>query len=167
MHRTSPRRRALRLTAIACLTGALAVSLGGTGATAAVKASSASGLSGSWSGTYGGGYSGTFKLHWTQSAATLRGSIWITYKGESARTTVTGKLSGTAITFGAVGPVGVITYTGSVWAVRCQAATRPPRGAAAGARTRPRDDRRALGVCARLSPSDSGGRSASCASARE
>ena len=113
MHLTSLRRRALPLAAVACLAGALAASLGGTGATAATKAS-ASNLSGSWSGTYGGSYSGTFKLHWTQSAATLRGSITITYQGESAKTTVTGKLTGTEIRFGAVGPVGVITYTGSV-----------------------------------------------------
>jgi hypothetical protein len=115
MHLTSPRRRrAFSLAATACLAAVLAVSLGSTGATAARKASPASGLSGSWSGTYGGAYSGTFKLRWTQSAAKLQGSIWITYEGESAKTTVTGKLSGTAITFGAVGPVGVITYTGSV-----------------------------------------------------
>jgi hypothetical protein len=114
MHLTSPARKAFPVAAIACLAGALTVFLGGTGATAAMEGPSASGLSGSWSGTYGGAYSGTFKLHWTQSAATLRGSIWITYKGQSDKTTVTGKLTGTEIRFGAVGPVGVITYTGSV-----------------------------------------------------
>ena len=44
----------------------------------------------------------------------LHGSIKITYSGQSETTTVTGKLNGTAISFGAVGPVGVISYTGSV-----------------------------------------------------
>jgi hypothetical protein len=112
MHLTSSRRRAFRLAAVASLAGALAVSLGAAGATAAVA--SASSLSGSWSGTYGGAYSGTFKLHWTQSASALRGSIWITYKGQTDKTSVTGKLSGTQVRFGAVGPAGVITYTGSV-----------------------------------------------------
>jgi hypothetical protein len=114
MHVTSPRRRAFSLAAIACLAGTFAaVSVAATGTTAAGQASG-SGLSGSWSGTYGGAYSGTFKLHWTQSATSLRGSISIAYMGQRAKTTVTGKVSGTEIKFGAVGPVGVITYTGSV-----------------------------------------------------
>ena len=113
MDLTSTRRTAFPIVAIACLVGAIAVFLGGTGATAATRAP-ASGLSGSWSGTYGGAYSGTFKVHWTQSGSALHGSIWITYKGSTAKTTVTGKLNGADIKFGAVGPVGTITYTGSV-----------------------------------------------------
>jgi hypothetical protein len=89
MRLTSAGRKAISFAAIALLTGALAVLLGGTGATAATKAS-ASALSGSWSGTYGGAYAGTFKLHWTQSATTLRGSISIPCQGQSAKTTLPG-----------------------------------------------------------------------------
>jgi hypothetical protein len=106
MHRISLRRTA----AIACLAATLALCLGAAGATAA----STSGLSGSWSGTYGGKYSGTFKLHWTQSGSNLHGSITITYQGRSAKTSVHGKLNGSAIDFGTVGPLGAISYTGSV-----------------------------------------------------
>ena len=109
MHRYSLRRGAFTLAAIACL----AISLGGTGATAALRMST-SGLSGNWSGTYGGTYHGTFTLHWTETGTRLHGSIKISYEGQSATTTVTGKLNGSAISFGAVGPVGVISYTGSV-----------------------------------------------------
>ena len=112
MQLTQPRRKVFSLALIASIAGALAVSLGYAGPTAAT--SSASGLSGSWSGRYGGAYSGTFRLHWTQSRSTLTGSIWITYKGHTDKTSVSGKLSGTSIKFGAVGPVGVITYTGTV-----------------------------------------------------
>ncbi len=92
------------------------ISLSATGAMAAGPATprSSSGLSGKWSGTYGGTYQGTFSLHWTQTGAKLHGLIKITYKGQSATTTVTGKVNGSAISFGAVGPAGVVTYTGSV-----------------------------------------------------
>ncbi len=108
MHLRSLGRGALAFIAIACVV----VSVGG-GATAAVGASK-SGLSGTWSGTYGGAYHGTFTLHWTQSQSKLHGTIKITYSGQSATTTVSGKLNGSAISFGAVGPVGAISYTGSV-----------------------------------------------------
>jgi hypothetical protein len=91
----------------------LVVSLGGIAATAAVGAST-SGLTGAWSGTYGGAYHGTFKLHWTQTGSNLHGSIKISYSGQSATTSVTGKMNGSAISFGAVGPAGAVTYTGSV-----------------------------------------------------
>jgi hypothetical protein len=91
----------------------LVVCVGGIAATAAVGAST-SGLTGAWSGTYGGAYHGTFKLHWTQTGSKLHGSIKISYSGQSATTSVTGKMNGSAISFGAVGPAGVVTYTGSV-----------------------------------------------------
>ena len=107
MHLWSLRRGAFRFAAIACLV----VSLGGIGAIAAVGAS-ASSLSGTWSETYGGTYHGTFTLHWTQSGSTLHGSIKITYSGQSATTTVSGKVSGDSISFGAVGPAGAVSYDG-------------------------------------------------------
>ncbi len=110
---TSLRRKAFQFVTITCLAAALAASLG-TGATEAARAPS-SGLTGSWSGTYGGTFSGTFSLHWTQVASKLAGTITITYKGQSKKTGVTGKVGrGGSISFGAVGPAGVITYTGSV-----------------------------------------------------
>ena len=49
-----------------------------------------------------------------EAASKLKGSITITYKGQSKKTGVTGKVSGGSISFGAVGPAGVISYTGSV-----------------------------------------------------
>lgn len=109
MHRWSPRRRFRPVVASACLV----VSLGVFGATAAVG-SATSGVGGAWSGTYGGAYHGTFTLHWTQTGSKLHGSIKISYSGQSATTTVTGKMNGSDISFGAVGPTGVISYTGSV-----------------------------------------------------
>jgi hypothetical protein len=40
--------------------------------------------------------------------------IKITYHGQSDTTTVTGKVNGGSISFGAVGPAGAVSYTGSV-----------------------------------------------------
>ena len=51
-------------------------------------------------------FSGTFKLNWTQTGSKLQGTITITYKGASKKTTVSGKVNGSSISFGAVGPVG-------------------------------------------------------------
>ena len=108
----SLRRKAFQIVTATSLAAVLAASLA-AGTTQAATGPS-SGLSGSWSGSYGGKFSGTFKLHWTQTASKLHGTITITYKGTSNPTTVSGKVSGSSITFGAVGPVGgVITYTGS------------------------------------------------------
>ncbi len=113
----SIRRKAFQILTVASLAAVLSASLA-TGATEAARTSTP-GLSGPWSGTYGGTFSGTFKLNWTQTASKLRGSsklqgsITITYKGQSKKTNVTGKVSGGAISFGAVGPVGVISYTGT------------------------------------------------------
>ena len=109
MHRWSLRRKARPFVASAFLV----VSLGVVG-TAAAAGAATSGVAGAWSGTYGGAYHGTFSLHWTQTGSKLHGSIKISYSGQSATTTVTGKMNGSAISFGAVGPTGVISYTGSV-----------------------------------------------------
>ncbi len=111
MRLTSALRRPVPVAAL--LAVALAIFL--SSATAALSAS-ASSLTGSWSGTYGGTFSGTFKLNWTQTRSSLRGTITLTTKGQpgSAKTTVTGMLTRSGIKFGTVGPVGVITYTGTV-----------------------------------------------------
>ena len=120
---SSLRRGAFPFLAIVCFVASVV----GTGASAATGPST-SGVSGTWSGTYGGTYHGTFTLHWTQSKSKLHGSIKITYSGQSETTTVTGKLNGTAISFGAVGPVGVISYTGSVSGSSMSGHYTTPRG---------------------------------------
>ena len=108
----SLRGKAFQIVAATGLAAVLSASLA-TGATQAARAPS-SGLSGSWSGTYGGTFSGTFSLHWTQTASKLKGTITIVYKGQGKKTGVTGKVNRGSISFGAVGPAGVITYTGTV-----------------------------------------------------
>jgi hypothetical protein len=112
------RRKAFQIVTAASLAAALAASLT-AGAAQAARAPSSS-LSGSWSGTYGGVFSGTFKLNWTETASKLlrgvsklQGTITITYKGQSQKTSVTGKVISGKISFGAVGPVGAISYTGT------------------------------------------------------
>jgi hypothetical protein len=113
----SVRRKAIQIVTAASLAAVLAASLT-AGATQAARAPSSS-LSGSWSGKYGGVFSGTFKLNWTETASKLRGvsklqgTITITYKGQSQKTSVSGKVIGGKISFGAVGPVGAISYTGT------------------------------------------------------
>ncbi len=68
-------------------------------------------LAGAWSGSYGGAFSGTFKLHWTQTGSSLSGKITLS-SPKKGTYTVTGSVSGSAISFGAVGAGA--TYTGSV-----------------------------------------------------
>jgi hypothetical protein len=66
-------------------------------------------LSGTWTGQYSGPFNGTFTLTWTQSASSLNGTIMLS---SPARTLgISGTVSGSAISFGAVG---VVTYTGTV-----------------------------------------------------
>jgi hypothetical protein len=82
-------------------------------AVAAVDSSRPAGnsaLAGTWSGRYGGAYSGTFTIHWRQVGSQLRGSI--TLSRPSGTFSITGSVRGAAIKFGAVGAGA--TYTGSV-----------------------------------------------------
>jgi opacity protein-like surface antigen len=68
-------------------------------------------LGGTWKGSYGGSYSGTFTIHWRQaSSGALRGNI--TLSRPPGTYTISGKVRGSAITFGAVGAGA--TYTGAV-----------------------------------------------------
>lgn len=78
---------------------------------AAPAAAADSGLSGRWSGQYGGAYHGTFKLHWHQSGSRLSGTITISNPGETMP--IHGKVVGGTIQFGTVGSL-AITYSGSV-----------------------------------------------------
>lgn len=66
-------------------------------------------LTGTWSGTYNGFYMGTFMLTWNQSGSNVSGSIALSRPNETLH--INGTLSGSAISFGAVGTV---TYTGTV-----------------------------------------------------
>ena len=88
------------LVASSCSTAALAF----TGATQPTK------LGGTWSGSYTGGYAGTFTIQWTQSRSRLTGTIALS--NPHGTYTITGSVNGTGIKFGAVG-VGAL-YSGSV-----------------------------------------------------
>jgi hypothetical protein len=110
-----PVRRNLRLVIPALLVAAVVGVGAATASNAAVSRSATKhpkpkGLAGTWSGRYGGAYSGRFTLHWTQSGTRLRGTITLSNPG--GKYGVTGSVHGKAITFGAVG-VGA-TYTGKV-----------------------------------------------------
>ena len=66
-------------------------------------------LSGNWSGSYTGPFNGTFKLNWTQTGSDLSGTIVLSSPADSLG--IKGTVSGSSISFGAVG---VVTYTGTV-----------------------------------------------------
>ncbi len=68
-------------------------------------------LSGKWKGTYGGAFSGTFELNWTQSGNKLTGTI--TLSAPASTLNLDGTVNGLSINFGTVGSA-AITYTGSV-----------------------------------------------------
>ena len=88
------------LVACSCCTAALAVA----------DATQSINLGGAWSGSYTGGYSGTFTIHWTQSRSRLTGTIALS--NPHGTYNITGSVTGTGIKFGAVG-VGAL-YSGSV-----------------------------------------------------
>lgn len=66
-------------------------------------------LSGTWSGQYSGPFNGTFRLNWTQTGSQLSGTIVLSSPSDTLD--ITGTVSGSSISFGAVG---VVTYTGTV-----------------------------------------------------
>jgi hypothetical protein len=82
-----------------------------TSAPATTTAAVASGLSGTWKGQYGGGYSGTFVLKWQQSESNLSGTIKLSAPASTLN--IHGTLSGSSISFGTVGSL-AITYSGTV-----------------------------------------------------
>ena len=134
--REDPRRRRLRLrsglllavlalglatTTVACsksnkATGTQSSAPGpGAQATGAPASSNSgapqSGVSGKWSGQYGGAFNGTFALTWLQSGSTLTGHIHLSSAGGTVP--INGTVEGDSIRFGTVGST-AITYTGSV-----------------------------------------------------
>lgn len=102
-------RRVQRMIPVLGIAALLAIGYGGTAAIASVGSSTPH-LAGTWSGRYGGAFSGTFTLRWRQSGSRLRGSIALSKPRGTY--SITGSVHGTAITFGAVGAGA--TYTGSV-----------------------------------------------------
>jgi hypothetical protein len=74
-------------------------------------AAAATGLSGKWSGQYGGAYHGTFILNWHQSGQNLSGTIRIS--NPASTLPIHGTVKNGAISFGTVGSL-AITYSGTV-----------------------------------------------------
>jgi hypothetical protein len=113
---------------LVAVVGALAVAvLGATSvARAAGQTPSATHphLAGTWSGKYGGAFSGTFTLRWTQSGTRLKGTIALS--NPRGRYAIGGSVRGRAIRFGAVG-VGA-TYTGSVSGTSMSGSYKSPQG---------------------------------------
>jgi hypothetical protein len=72
-------------------------------------AAAAADVSGGWTGKYSGVFNGTFTLSWQQTGSAVNGQIVLSSPPQTF--SITGNLSGNAITFGAVGGV---TYTGTV-----------------------------------------------------
>jgi hypothetical protein len=106
-----------RMTSVLSLAAVIAVAYGGSAVIPVAGAKSAKKpthriaiLAGTWSGQYGGSYSGTFTLHWTQTGGSLSGSI--TLSNPASTLSVNGTLHNSTITFGTVGAYG-ITYTGT------------------------------------------------------
>jgi hypothetical protein len=97
---------------------------GASGSGAAVGAAKKPHLAGAWSGRYGGTFSGTFKLRWTQAGSSLKGSI--TLSKPHGTYSVTGRVDHATITFGAVGAGA--TYTGSVSGSSMSGHYRTPQG---------------------------------------
>lgn len=79
--------------------------------TSTAAAASTTGLSGSWTGQYGGSFQGTFKLNWQQSSSKLSGTIQLSNPPGSLA--IHGSVNGSTISFGTVGSTS-ITYSGSV-----------------------------------------------------
>jgi hypothetical protein len=66
-------------------------------------------LSGTWTGQYTGPFNGSFSLTWTQTANALDGTIMLSSPPDNLH--ISGNLTGSTISFGAVG---VVTYTGTL-----------------------------------------------------
>ncbi len=84
-------------------------------------------LAGKWSGKYGGAYAGTFKLRWTETGSKLNGSI--VFSTTPGTYTVTGHITGSKISFGAVS-VGAV-YTGTVSGKSMSGSYKTPAGGGA------------------------------------
>ena len=118
----SRQRRFPRMISVLGVAALLALCSSGTIAMGAV--SSAPHLAGTWSGQYGGAFSGTFTLHWTQTGSKLKGSI--TLSNPRGKYGIGGSVHGSSITFGAVGAGA--TYTGSVSGTSMSGHYKSPEG---------------------------------------
>jgi hypothetical protein len=107
--RVHPRRGVRVVIGVLGVAALLAIVGGGRTATASLSSPGVN-LAGTWAGKYAGAYSGTFKLHWTQSGSALIGSI--TLSNPHGKYPISGRVRGSAISFGAVGAGA--TYTGTV-----------------------------------------------------
>ena len=106
-HRVPRRLVALWVTVLVA-SSCSAAALGSAGAT-----QKSINLTGTWSGSYTGGSTGTFTLHWTQVRSKLTGTIALS--NPHGTYNITGSVNRTGIHFGTVG-VGVL-YSGSVSAL--------------------------------------------------
>lgn len=88
------------------------------------KKVTSSSLAGTWTGQYGGAFSGTFTIQWTQSGSKLDGTIALS--NPKGTYSINGTVNGSALSFGAVG-VGA-TYTGSVSGKSMSGTYSSPRG---------------------------------------
>lgn len=99
-------------------TGGLPIPPPSSAPSVASAAPSAPNLGGHWTGTWQDTSpdtsAGGFDLNWTQSGTSLSGSITITGTGCMSAATVTGTLTGSKISFGAVSGRVQITYDGTV-----------------------------------------------------
>ncbi len=81
-------------------------------------ASAPTGLSGSWTGNWQDvtpdQAAGTFTLTWTQSGTALNGNIVVSGTPCLSAATVSGSISGSKITFGAVSGTHTVVYDGTV-----------------------------------------------------
>jgi hypothetical protein len=97
---------------------AQATATGAASAPAATSAATQLGLGGSWNGTWRDTSpdqsSGTFALTWTQAGLSLSGTIKVSGTPCLTDGTVTGTISGSTISFGAVSGQVQIKYNGSV-----------------------------------------------------
>ena len=80
-----------------------------TPTTAATLPPATVGVTGSWTGQYSGPFNGTFTLTWNQTGSNVDGTINLSSPADMLH--ISGTLSGSAISFGAVG---VVTYSGTV-----------------------------------------------------
>ena len=87
-------------------------------ASPSAPASSAPTLAGTWNGTWQDvtpdQVSGTFVLTWTQNGSDLTGSIVVKGTPCLSSATVTGTVSGSAISFGAVSGKNTVAYNGTI-----------------------------------------------------
>jgi hypothetical protein len=83
------------------------------------------GLSGKWSGQYGGAFQGSFTLNWKQSGSKLSGTIKLS--NPPSTSDIQGAVNGGSISFGTVGSFAV-TYSGSVSGSSMSGSYKSPKG---------------------------------------